>query len=217
MLDARPQETWRNGEAVYFAAQAGHEVCLGVGPRVGQGMLQGCPDSLVGIEFRCVRREQFQVQAGEAGAQAPQGSALVDLRIVEQGEDMTAEMAQQVADKGAHLVAADVGLVELAIEPEVAPAGADRDAGNGGDAVVAVPVAKNGGLSPRAPGLADGRDQHEPRLVDEDDVGRQPRGVFFTRGQAVRFHSSMRRSSRSTARRSGFWWLQPIWWRRRPT
>jgi hypothetical protein len=48
-------------------------------------------------------------------------------------------------------------------------------------------------------------------------VGRQPCGVFFTRGQTVRFHSAMAVSLRSTARRSGFWWLQPIWWRSFPT
>jgi hypothetical protein len=41
-------------------------------------------------------------------------------------------------------------------------------------------------------------------------MGCQPCGVFFTRGQTDRFHSAMAASLRSTARRSGFWWLQPI-------
>jgi hypothetical protein len=41
-------------------------------------------------------------------------------------------------------------------------------------------------------------------------MGRQPRGVFFTRGQTDCFHSAMAASLRSMARRSGFWWLQPI-------
>jgi hypothetical protein len=40
-------------------------------------------------------------------------------------------------------------------------------------------------------------------------VGTQPVGVFFIRGQSWRFHCSMRFSSRSMARRSGFWWLHP--------
>jgi hypothetical protein len=48
-------------------------------------------------------------------------------------------------------------------------------------------------------------------------VGRQPCGVFFTRGQLDRFHSAMASSLRSRARRSGFWWLHPIWWRSLPT
>jgi hypothetical protein len=48
-------------------------------------------------------------------------------------------------------------------------------------------------------------------------VGCQPCGVFFTRGQTDRFHSAMAASLRSRARRSGFWWLQPIWCRSLPT
>jgi hypothetical protein len=48
-------------------------------------------------------------------------------------------------------------------------------------------------------------------------MGCQPCGVFFTRGQTDRFHSAMVASSRSMARRSGFWWLQPIWCRSLPT
>jgi hypothetical protein len=48
-------------------------------------------------------------------------------------------------------------------------------------------------------------------------VGCQPSGVFFTLGQTDRFHSAMAASSRSTARRSGFWWLQPSSWRSLPT
>jgi hypothetical protein len=40
-------------------------------------------------------------------------------------------------------------------------------------------------------------------------VGAQPGGVFFMRGQSLRTHRSMAASSLSSARRSGFWWLQP--------
>jgi hypothetical protein len=36
-------------------------------------------------------------------------------------------------------------------------------------------------------------------------VGTQPRSVFFTRGQCLRFHRSIFSSSRSKALRSGFW------------
>jgi hypothetical protein len=36
-------------------------------------------------------------------------------------------------------------------------------------------------------------------------MGRQPPGVFFTRAHRSRFHRSMASSSRSRARRSGFW------------
>jgi hypothetical protein len=43
------------------------------------------------------------------------------------------------------------------------------------------------------------------------------RCVFFTCGQRVRFQRSMRSSSRSNARRSGFCGLNPSWCSSRPT
>lgn len=73
---------------------------------------------------------------------------------------------------------------------------------------MAIAVKQDGGLPHRAPRFTDGGDQEEARLVDKDDVGHQPRGVFFTVGQTSRFQSAMARSSRSMARHSGFWWLQ---------
>jgi hypothetical protein len=72
-------------------------------------------------------------------------------------------------------------------------------------------------LAAGAPGLAHGRDQQEARFVEEKQMGSQPCGVFFTRGQSVRFQRSMASSSRSRARRSGFWWLHPRSCRSLPT
>jgi hypothetical protein len=48
-------------------------------------------------------------------------------------------------------------------------------------------------------------------------MGCQPCGVFFTAGQTDCFQSVMAASSRSMARRSGFWWLHPSWCRSLPT
>src|SRR3989344_461825 len=95
--------------------------------------------------------------------------------------------------------------------------GADGDAGDGRDSVVAIPMMHNRGLSYGTPRLSDRRDQKETGFVDKDEMGCQPRSVFFTRGQTVRFHFSMARLSRSTARRSGVWWLHPKWCRSLPT
>src|SRR4030042_7187993 len=91
------------------------------------------------------------------------------------------------------------------------------DAGDGGDPVMAITMMQNRGLAYRAPRFKNRRDQEEARFVDKDEVGCQPCGVFFTRGQTDFFHFSMAASSLSIARRSGFWWLQPIWWRSLPT
>ena len=116
-----------------------------------------------------------------------------------------------------HLFALDVVLIQQAIQRTMKALGADGNAGDRGDPVVAIAVTHHRGLPHRAPGFPYGGDQEEPRFVDKDDVGRQPRSVFFTAGHTVDFHSAMAASSRSTARRSGFWWLHPNWWRSLPT
>lgn len=114
-----------------------------------------------------------------------------------------------MAEEHSHFFVLDIILVQLAVERTMEAFGTDGDAGDGRDAVVTIPMVQNRRLSYRAPGFADRRGQEEARFVDKDEMGCQPCGVFFTRGQTDRFHSAMAGSSRSRARRSGFWWLQP--------
>ncbi len=56
------------------------------------------------------------------------------------------------------------------------------------NAIMPVAMVNDGRLAARSPGLSYRWDQEEARLVDEDDVGTQPRSVFFTLGQVRRFH-----------------------------
>lgn len=153
--------------------------------------------------------------AAKEGAQ--QGPP-VDLGVVQQEEDGPAEVTQQVAE-GEDDVSGTEVLVELAaeVQPAVPPARAEREGGKDGDPVMTLPVAEYGGAASGRPGTPYQRRQLEAGFIQEDEVGAQPPGVFFTRGQTTRFHRSMAASSRSSARRSGFWGLQPIWCRSRPT
>ena len=82
---------------------------------------------------------------------------------------------------------------------------ADRDSRDDRDLVPSVAMPMHRSLAARGPSLDDMRDQQEPGFVREDDMGAQPRSVFFTRGQSFRFHCSIASSSRSIARFSGFW------------
>jgi hypothetical protein len=122
-----------------------------------------------------------------------------------------------MAKESFDLFALDVVFIQQAIERTTQALGADGNAGDRGDPIVTIAVTHHRGLAHRTPRFPYGGDQEEPGFVDEDDVGRQPCGVFFTAGHTVRFHSAMAVSSRSTARRSGFWWLQPNWCRSLPT
>src|SRR5574340_1656017 len=99
----------------------------------------------------------------------------------------------------------DIVFVQLAVQRAMEPLRTDGYAGDGRDAVVLISVLKYRGLAYRTPRLTNGGNQEEARFVDKDEVGRQPCGVFFTRGQTDCFHSAMPASLRSMARRSGFW------------
>ena len=217
MLDAPAEERRRGRQATDFLGQDVHECGRGIGPAVGQVGFEVMPHAFVGIQLRGVRRERFQVEAGRAAEQLLYGLAAVNPAIVQQHDEMAGDLAQQGAKEGRDLLALDIVLVQLAVQRTSEAPGADGDARDGRDAVVRIPVPHDRRLAHWAPRLPDRRDQEEARFVDEDDVGAQPRGVFFTRGQLARFHTAIAASSRSRARRSGVWWLQPSWCRSFPT
>lgn len=175
------------------------------------------PHALIGVQFRGVRRERLQVQPGRAAEEFLYGFAVMNPAIVQQHDEVAGDLAQEVAEEGRDFAALDIVLIEVTVQRAMIALRADGDGRDGRDAVVRIPVAQDRGPAHRAPRLPHRGDQEEARFVGEDEVGAQPRGVFFTRGQPERFHAAMAASSRSTARRSGFWWLQPSWCRSLPT
>ena len=145
------------------------------------------------------------MQPRKPSADFPNPFSLVDAGVVPDHEDVPAKVAQQVPEELADLVVPDVVGVALKVEADAPALRRKGDARDHGDAIMPVAMVNDGRLAARSPGLSYRGDQEEARLVDEDDVGTQPRSVFFTLGHVRRFHRSMASSSRSSARRSGFW------------
>jgi energy-coupling factor transporter ATP-binding protein EcfA2 len=144
------------------------------------------------------------MQAGMAMSKSPQGLPLVNLAIIQQGDDVPAKMTQQMSEEFADLKSADIVRIKAVIQAQALNPGADRNSRNGRDFVPASEMTEKGRLSARRPGLQHVRNQEEPRFVEKDEMGAQPCGVFFTCGQRCRFQRSMASSFRSRARRSGF-------------
>lgn len=157
------------------------------------------------------------METREAGTQRPDGRPFVDAAIVPEHDDRPAQVTEEMAEKLTDLGLVDIRPMQAVVESEVSAARTDREAGNHREPIVPLPETQQRGVAPRRPRLAHTGDQEEARFVDEDEVGAQPRSVFFTRGQSRRFHSLMRASSRWRARVSGFWWLQPSVCISRPT
>jgi len=211
LADAPAEKIGSGGESAYFFGKYVHQLGLRVGTAVGQQSLEVIPNPLVRIEFGGVGRERHKMEATGTREQFLDRIATVDLAVVQKHHQMAPNLTEQVAQEPSDLFALNVVLVELAVQRTVKPPRADRDPGDGRYAVVTLAVSNDRRLPDRAPGLANRRNQEEAGFVDKDDMGRQPCGVFFTAGQTVRFQSAIAASLRSTARRSGFWWLQPIW------
>jgi len=193
------------------------ELALRVRPTVGEGTLGELPDALVRVELRGVGGEAVEMEPGKAGLECADGFAAVDRAVVPDHDHGAAEMAEQIPEEGAHFRVLEVLGGEQEVEAAAPAAGTHREAGEDRDALAPLAVPEQRRLPPRRPGPAHARDQEELPLVDEDEVGPQPRGFFLMRGQVSRFQSSMRSSLRSSARRSGFCTLQPKPCSRRPT
>src|SRR4030042_3824628 len=97
----------------------------------------------------------------------------------------------------------------MEVEADVLASEAHGDRRDRRDPVVTVAVPDDRGLAAGSPGAADVRDQQEPAFVQEGQVRPQPLGFFLMAIQRYRFPRSIASSSRSTARRSGFWQDQP--------
>ena len=217
MLDAPAEDIGGCGEPADLVGEHVHQLGLRVRPSIGQEVLEMVPDAFVGVQFGSVRGERHQVKTARASEEFLYRIAAMNGAVVQQHDQMTTDLPQEMAQEGGHLFALNVVLVELAVQRAMEAPGADGDTGDSGDSVVGIPMMHDGGLSDRAPRLAHRRDQQEPGFVDKQDVGCQPCGVFFTAGHTDRFQPAIDASSRSTARRSGFWWLQPTWCRSLPT
>ncbi len=175
-----------------------------VGAAVGETPFGGGPDGLVGVELRGVGWKEFEMQSREPATDFPNPFSFVDAGVVPDHNDVPAEVAQQVSEEFTHLVVPDVLRVTPKVQADPPTPGSNRDARNDRDPIMPVTMMKEGRLTARSPGLSHRGNQEEARLVDEDDVGTQPRSVFFTRSQSLRFQRSIFSSSRSRARRSGF-------------
>jgi hypothetical protein len=217
LLNTSLQKRLRSSKVADFVSQGVHQLGLSIWTAVGQSALKVIPYSFIRVQLWGVRRKRHQVQTGRVGEKLLHRVAPMSLAIVQQSDQMTPYLTQQMAKEYCHFLPLNIILVELAVQCTMEAFRADGDTRDGRDPVMAFPVVEDRCLSHRTPGLTNRRDQEEARFVDKDEVGFQPCGVFFTRGQTERFHSAMAASLRSKARRSGFWWLQPIWWRSLPT
>lgn len=204
-MNASAEIALRVADSLECVGELSVEFVDAIGPAVGEGRLGQAPHPLVGVEVGRTGRQPHQVQAGKGATQLLDRGTAVDRQVVPDDEDVTPKVTQQMPEEITHLGATNVVAMETGVQAEPPTYRADRQPGDHRNAVAPIAMAGHRCLPLRCPGLEQGRDQLESALVDEDDVGTQPCGVFFTSGHVSRLNLSMACSSRSTARRWGFW------------
>ncbi len=110
-MDAPAQKTLGGGQLADVLRQHVHQLGLRVGTAVGQGALEMIPDPLVRVKFGGVRREGDHVEPGGAGEEVLHGIPAVDGAIVQQHDQLAADLVQQLAEEPLHFFALKVVLV----------------------------------------------------------------------------------------------------------
>ena len=186
-----------------------------VGHRVG---LQITPDVLHGVQLRGIGRQERRPPALFIGDMILNEACPMSHEPVPKQEDGTLKMPAEILKEREDRSGVDVG---VGMKPEEqlhsVSAGRDDQCGDGGNFPIEVgPMPEQGRLAAGRPGPPHKRHHQEAAFVEKDESGAYPCSVFFTRGHSALTQSWMAVSSRSMARRWGFWGLQPRECKMRP-
>ena len=181
--------------------------------RIGQGIvLEVSPEVFDRIELGCIGRQVFGSDMGLGREEHLDNAGAVRLQPIPDQDPGRAELTVELAEERADGDGVEIGMwMESEIKLHSIARGRHTEGGNDRDLLVRPsPLLEDGRDAARMPGPSYQRRHQKARLVDEDEIGAQARGVFFTRGQSVLAHCLMAASSRSTARRVGFCGLHPM-------
>ena len=217
MGDAGPEVATVASDCFHRLEDSEHQLGQIVGPTVRESLLGQFPHAFVGIEFWCVGRKPQEMKSPGSCTELADEPAAVRIATVPQHEDVTTDLSQQLSQEVPNLLLSDVLREELEMQVQSLASGGHRDPRDDGDAIASIEVMNGGCLADRSPSRSDRGCQLEARLVDEDEMGTQPPGVFFTLGQSSRMKRRISAWLRSSAFFCGFWWLHPSACRSLPT
>lgn len=179
----------------------GQRIVLEIGPKVFDR-----------IELGCVGREILGSDMRLGSEEGLHDAGTVRLQPIPDQDPGSGQLSIELPKEAANPEGIDVGMrMESKVKQHIIARGRHRQRGDGRDLLMRPrALLEDGRDALRMPGASDQRRHQKTRLVDEDEMGAQARGVFFTRGQSLLTHCLIAASSRSTARRVGFCGLQPM-------
>jgi len=131
---------------------------------------------------------------------------------------MPRQFLQNAPKEGYDYVCINIKIgMQTKIKAETASTGSNAKCADNGNFFMRTGfLIKNRSLPTRAPSFPDQWGHQHAAFVDKNDISFQFGRFFLIRGQPTLTHSLILVSSRSMARRSGFWGLHPRSWRIRP-
>ena len=136
---------------------------------VGEFAFGERPNTFIGIELGSVSGKVLDVQTPVPTEELLERCPLVRRGVVQQNDDRTPEVAQQLAEEETHFFLPDVVEVKQRVEAEVLSLGADRDSGDDGDFVPAsLPMTLKGGATLRCPSPDHQGSQQEARFIGKN-------------------------------------------------
>ena len=176
------------------------------GDQVGDFVrLEMPPHVFDGIEFGRIGGQPLDLEAPLGGGnEVFDQKAAMDGRAIPKNQDFSGNLPLEVFQELNDLKTFDAAGMDLKQKPPQ---------GQSADERKAFPVEgllQNGGLSAQRPGARPRRSGAQPAFVNKDNGLVFPARLFFNAGQASRFQRAIACSSRSMARRSGRWQLNPL-------
>jgi hypothetical protein len=124
--------------------------------------------------------------------------AAVDGPTVPEQKDGSAQVLEQVFEKGPHIQSVEIPAAKLCIERQTFPVGRQSKGTDGRDPILFVEMIENRGFSPGGPSPGHGRGQQEPRFIEKDQMG--PKSLRFFLNTATAAASNVQSPPRYVAR-----------------
>ena len=166
--DAAAQFLGRVSNGVDRTDDAVHQLVHVERAAVGEVSFGQRPNSFVGVEVGSVGGKVLDVQARVSAEEPGERWAVVGGGVVEQNDDGTTEVAEQLAEKSTHFFLSDI-VEEEQVEAQVLSLGTDRDSRDDGDFVAASLAMPLPGRAPLgSPGSHHQGSQQEARFIGKN-------------------------------------------------
>src|ERR1700688_4798414 len=128
------------------------------GTTIGEFSFGQRPDAFIGVEVRGVGGEMLDFETRVSSAKFLERSPLMGGGVVQQNDDRTTQIPQQLTQEHTNFLLSDVLVKQKIVEAQVASLGTDRNSGDHRDFIppsLAMPMDR--GFPSRSPGSRHGR------------------------------------------------------------